>query len=569
MLRNYLLTAWRNLKRQKIFSAINVLGLSIGMAAGMLIVQYVQFELSYDDFHQQASRIYRLTSERYREGKLTSRSAQAAPQIGPLLQAQFPEVRRVALVAPWLGGVVTVSGSDGRPIAFNEKNVLFVDANFLRVFTHPLRSGTASALDQPNAVILTERSARKYFGSQNPLGKTLTFENHNQGHRYTVTVQGVCENGPANSHLPFDFLISRSVPGEAGGPSQWSAYTYVQLSPRGDAGKLAAKLNPFLEKHGKGSEASIERFRWGLQPLSAIHLYSDLSEDTKGNGNGKTIWLLAGVAGLILLIAYVNYINLSTVKSMERAKEVGIRKVLGSGRSHLVRLFFLESLLLNLLAFALALTLVQVSLPAFGRFIGVALSFTLWKSDWLWPGLGCLILGTLLSGLYPALVLSAYQPIQVLKGRMTTRRPGITLRKVLVVLQFTTCVALLIGTLTVYRQVNYMRSKDLGMNMAQTLIVAAPQTRRENLPEENQFNQRVNTFQTEVLRYPGVTGVTHASNVPGLEIDWTPRYFRTQNAPDEEAVYRPTMAIGPEFIDQFGIQLIAGEKFTPRQAQRM
>lgn len=571
MFQNHLKVAFRTLWRNKFLSGVNLFGLGLGMAACLLILQYTSFEWSYDRFHQNSNQIYRLQAERYAAGEPTEKSAKTAPELGPALKAAFLEITEVTRAAPWLGGVVSTLGTDGQPKAFNEPDLLFVDAAFLRLFSFPLLKGAASALEEPNTVFITEQTAKKYFGKQDPLGKTLTLDNHNQGHHFTVTVRGICREAPANSHLKFNFLVSRLTAGQEGGPQTWSAYTYILLSPKANVVALQAKLPRFIQQYQSSpDEKSTDKSGLSLQPLHDIHLYSALAEEVSGSGNGKMVWFLTFIAGLILLIAYVNYINLATARATERAKEVGIRKVLGSQRWHLIRQFFLESLLLNLFSAALALSLVQLSLPWFSRLVGIPASFHLWQHSWfIGAFFGLLTGGALLSGLYPALVLSAYQPVQVLKGRIGQLGKGVSLRQSLVVLQFVASVTLMVGTFTVYRQLNYMRHKDLGIDITQTLIIAAPQARRETYEAELAFYQRNNFFKSEISSYPGITGITATSNVPGIPIDWTPRYFDRADAPDEAAVNRPTIAVGPEFIDQFNLRVIAGEKISLERAKGM
>lgn len=559
MLGNYLTIAWRNLLKNKLFSFINISGLAIGLAACLLILQYVGFELGYDDFHFQANDIYRLETEQYQEGELTQKRGTGIIEIGKELKATFPQIQQVARVAPWKG-VVATRNTDGAPIAFNEDNVFFVDASFLHIFSFPLLSGSPHVLDEPYSVVITESTARKYFGKQNPIGKEITIENHNQGHKLLGVVRGVCKDVPLQSHLQFNVLVSRSTPGQGGGPLTWDAYTYLLLSPGANYRDLQHELSGFIKRH-MGSDAFHNNYI--LQPLHAIHLYSDLVEDIGRPGDGQLVWFLLCIALLILVIAYINYINLSTAKAIERAKEVGLRKVMGSMRLHLMKQFFLESLLLNLLGLIFALTIVQVALPPFKAFVGVELPFIRWQAYWFLPALFLFTLaGALLSGFYPALTLSAYQPMQVLKGQLYRKGKGLTLRKALVVFQFASSLVLIIGTYTVYRQVTYMQSKDLGINMEQTLIIAAPQSRRDSQEEEKMFLQKLANFQTRVRSYAGINSFTASSTIPGKPVGWYNRIFRRPDAPDEEAVHYNTLAIGPEFTDQFAIKLIAGEKFS-------
>ncbi|MDO1447197.1 ABC transporter permease [Rhodocytophaga aerolata] len=559
MLRNYLIITWRNLLKNKLFSAVNITGLAIGMAACLLILQYVSFELGYDSFHKQADHIYRIESEHFQEGIVTQKRGTGVIEIGDELKKTFPQVQEVVRVSTWTG-VVTAPSTEGILTAYNEDQVLFVDASFLRTFSFPLVNGSPDVLDEPHAVIITQSAALKYFGKQDPIGREIIMENHNQGHKLSGIVRGICQDAPLQSHLQFNFLVSRNTPGQAGGPKTWDAFTYLLVSPGTNTQPLQDKLASFIKTHQDGGTSSINYF---LQPLSAIHLYAGLAEDISRQGDSRIVWFLVCIAVLVLFIAYINYINLSTAKALERAKEVGIRKVMGSMRIHLMKQFFLESLLLNLLGLIFALTIVQFTLPWFKELVGIAIPFTLWQQ---YPFIPILLLftfiGALLSGFYPALILSAYQPMQVLKGQLYKTGKGLRLRKVLVFFQFAASLVLTIGTFAVYRQVSYMHAKDLGMNIEQTLIVAAPQSRRDSPEEESKFLRKLANFQTQVRTYAGISSFTTSSTIPGKEVSWYNRIIRRPDAPDEEVVRYHTLAIGPEFIDQFGIKLIAGEKFS-------
>lgn len=569
MLRNYIKVAFRNLWRHRIFSAINIFGLAIGIAACLLIMLYVDFELSYDNFHEKADRIYRVKHESFKDGKLVEASASTFPAVGPDIKAAFPEVEDATSIYAF-ECIVSAADTDRQKASFKEKGVYFVDSSFLKVFTFPLLKGSLKAMNALNSVIITEQTARKYFGEEDPIGKSIQLENHNQGLLLTATVRGVCVDIPANSHLQFNFLVSTF---RGGGP--WlhpNLHTYLLLSPEASVRALEEKLPALVEKHtGQQQNRLISKLSLSLQPLKSIHLYSDLKREISRNGDAKMIWILALSALLILVIAYINYINLSIAKSMERAKEVGIRKVLGSERLQLVKQFFLEAMLSKIISIALAVLIVAESLEWFKRLSGISHSFAHFNSPWYWLGfLGVFIAGAALSGLYPALVMSSFQPLKVLKGQASRSNKGLTLRKALIVFQFAISILLMIGAFTVYRQVTYMRTKDLGIDMSNTLVVAAPEYRRESQQDEMMFYQKITTFKNEVTRFAGVSSLTFTSGIPGTDLNWSRPYKRKnyEEASKDETLYA-TMSVDPDFVEQLKVSVVEGEKFSMESAMSL
>ena len=566
MLRNFLKIAFRNLWRNKAFAAINIFGLAVGMASCLLIVLYVGFELSYDNFHEQQDRIYRIKHETFKEGTLVEAKAQTFPAVGPALERDFPEVAESTRFYALECDAAATDGA-GQQTALKENKVYFVDEAFLNVFSFPLLQGAVADMQEPNAALITQSTARKYFGDENPVGKSIKLENHNQGLLLNATVRGVCQDIPANSHLQFDFLVS-AVRGE-GSWHYADHHTYVVLQPGAKAEALEAKLPAFINKYtGKQPEERVSQVSLSLQPLQSIHLYSDLKGELSRNGDGTLVWILAFSAFLILLIAYVNYINLSTAKSVERAKEVGVRKVLGSERLHLMKQFFLEALLYKLLSVIVAMLLLFLSFDWFKQISGVtpALdSFNHW-GYWL-AFLGIFVMGAAGAGFYPALLMSSFKPVQALKGQALKGGSGMGFRKALVVFQFAVSMLLMIGAFTVYKQVNYMRNKDLGMDMTQTLVVAAPEYRRESQEEEALFYQKISLFKEEVSQYVGVSSLTFTSGIPGAEINWVRPYRRKSGdaAAKEESLYA-TMSVGPEFVDQLEVKVVEGEAFSMEKA---
>jgi putative ABC transport system permease protein len=568
MIKNHLKIAWRILLHQKAFSLINILGLAIGLVACLLIVQYISFELSYDSFQKNGAAIYRIKHQNYTEGNLTENLPKTYSAVGPALKAEFPDVREMTRVSK-LEGQVSTQQSDGELTAFNERRLYMVDASFLKVFSFPMIKGTAAALNNPNSVVITESTAKKYFPNQDAVGKTIKIQQQISGTNITAAVTGICRDVPANSHLQFDFLVSQDL--KAGDWLYPDFYTYVLLSPHTSQQAFEARLPAFMHKRiSDGNPSSsftlgktnIGNIRLTLQPLKDIHLYSNLTQEISTGGNGKMVWYLGLIAALILLIAYINYINLSTAKVIERAKEVGIRKVLGSQRIQLVTQFLFESMLINVFSIMVAVFVVILSMPWFSALCGVQMQFILWKDPVFLLGFtGVLLGGILLSALYPALVLSNYKPVQILKGKFPNMGGNITLRKSLVVFQFAATITFMIGTLIVYRQVNFMKSSNQGMDMKQTLIVLAPQSVRADDAAAINYASKDSVFQAEILRNPRIQSATSSSSIPGQNIDYVMSYSRPAIGAEEKAVRLPTFEIGGKFIDQFKVKIIAGDNF--------
>lgn len=571
MIVNYLKIAWRILLRQKAFSLVNILGLAIGMAACLLIVQYISFELSYDNFHKNEAQIYRIKHQNYSHGNLVENLPKTYSAVGSALKAQFPEVQQMTRVYK-TEGLVTTQQPNGILIAFNEGKLYQVEASFLRIFSFQMLEGTTAALNDPNTVVITESTAKKYFPNQDALGKTIRIQEQTSGTDIKATVTGVCKDVLANSHLQFDFLVASDPKN-----GDWiypDFYTYIQLSPQTNQKAFEAKLSAFLKSNiseisknnnfsSTQGKSNLNNISLTLQPLKDIHLYSNLSQEISTGGNGKMVWYLGLVAVLILVIAYINYVNLSTAKVIERAKEVGIRKVLGSQRLQLIIQFLFESLLLNLISIGIAIFIVLLAMPWFSRLCGVAMSFTLWNNPFFLFGfVGFLLLGILLSALYPALILSNYKPVQILKGKFMNNIQSISLRKALVVFQFAATIAFMIGTLVVYRQVNYMKDADKGMDMKQTLVVVAPQNVRATDADNTKYMLKDSVFQTEIMRIPHIQSVTSSSSIPGENIGYVMGY--THRSPDngEKHLRLSTLEIGSRYLNQFNVKVVAGQAFS-------
>jgi putative ABC transport system permease protein len=566
MYRNYLLIAWRTLKKNKVFSLINILGLAIGMAACLLILHYVRFQLSYDTFHVNAGRIYRLTIRHTTSDRVPRNFARNFAAAGPALQATFPGIEAYARLRVGTVESLLSTGSEKH----KEAGLVYADSAFLGVFSFPLRQGDPrTALAEPSSIVLTETTARKYFGNRNPMGKTLHVLQGDS--KLPLRVTGLLPDVPSNSHLQFPFLISFKTLNQWMELSQpldqnwgWNDfYTYLLLAPGVSAGKLESQFPRLLEKQkGDYFKNAGVREDFFLQPLPDIYLYSDLLGETGVNGNGRMVYFLLLIAFFIMAIAWVNYINLSTVKAMERAKEVGVRKVSGAGKTELLKQFLLESLLLNGFGLAIAVTLVQLSLPAFAHLVGETMTGHLWQDRQTWLLLAGLFFGgTLVTGLYPALLLSSFRPVAVLKGKFVNAGRGAALRKGLVVFQFAASIALIIGTFTVYRQLQFMREADLGLNTAQTLILKAPVV----VENDSLYQLRLASFQAEAARNTSIKGVTATNFLPGGAgggISPYGGYIRPVESQPTDVKSYNVGGVDYQFFSTFGLKMLAGRTFS-------
>jgi len=568
MIKNYFKTAWRNLWKNKTFSFINIAGLAIGMAACLLILQYVSFELSYDQFNKNAADIYRVYNDRYQNGKLVQHGTITYSAIGKAMQDDYPEVVNHVRVVPIGTPIVTYNDKK-----LGQQRALAVENSFFTMFSYPMVIGdTKTALKEPNTVVLTEKLARAIFNIadnnfQPLINKAIVIERDSLPYKITA----ICKDIPENSHLKFDFLISY-VSLYSGGNNNWKEadydftdsdfWHYIQLKHGANYTALQAKLPAFSQKHFQGNKISGSDEKFYLQPLSKAHLYSDFEYEIGDTKSATVVWGLLIIAVLIIVIAWVNYINLATAKSMERAKEVGIRKVAGATRQQLVRQFLSESLFINVIALVLALLIVLALQSAFNRLIHhqLSLSFLFQKglSGYSITAslIALIIVGILVSGFYPSFVLSSFRPILVLKGKFTTSNKGINLRKALVVGQFAITVALIIGSFVVYRQIKFVNSQNLGMNISQMLIVRPP----ELTNWDSTFIGRENSFTERLKQLPHVEGATTSWNIPGGE---TGRSFDVRRV-DQDSTVHYTMrhsGIGIGYVGLYKIKLLAGRDY--------
>ena len=555
MIRNYLKVAFRSILKNKVFSFINVTGLALGIAASLLILQYVSYELSYEDFNPKADRVYRLKTERYDKGELSTEWAAGVVSIGHMLKENVPEVLRFARLSGTSG---VISKGD---IKFKEDRIYFANSDVFGIFAlNVLHGNPEGALDELYTIAVSETTAKKYFGKTDVVGETLMYNEQR-----SVKITAVFEDVPDNTHFKFDILGSwlTAVQGREEQSNTvwwWDGYfNYIEVAEGVDQEAIQAKVDEAVET--VWGDALREAEHWidfPLQPMKDIHLYSNFLLEAEVNGDGDSVYALLFISFFIIIIAWVNYINLSTAKSMERAREVGLRKVLGSQRGQLIGQFLTESFLINLMAVLLAFAIVALVLPPFAQLADQPMTMELFTQQDFWVGLGTLFLiGTFLSGLYPAFVLSAFQPVQTLKGSKLSNSGGGFLRKGLVVFQFIASVGLMIGTYTVYEQISFMRNQDLGVDIDRTLVLNGPQ-----VVNDSTYSENLTAFTDILKQNASIENVVVSSGVPGREVGWNAGGIRREGAPDTDGKQYRVLGLGYEFVETFDMQLIAGRAFS-------
>jgi len=555
MLKNYIRIAFRNLKKNKAFSFINIFGLAVGMAAGLLIIQYVTFELSFDTFQAKKDRVFRVTQDRYDRGKLSTQWAGGAFAEGNAFKNNFPQVEDYVKVVD--AGSILAINNDKKIVL---EKTYFASPSFFNIFSYPLISGDPkTALRDVNSVVITETVAKKLFGTVNAVGKTFKYDVN------LMQVTGVMKDYPDNTHFRSDMLISYSTLLKFAGPKNdldnaWlndGCLTYLLLRPGVNAGELEAKFKPYVDGVYKKLNWSGASAVYHLLPLEKIHLSPNLMLEAEPHGDGKSVYLLAGIAIFVIIIAWINYINLSTARGIGRAKEVGVRKTLGSDKGQLLWQFMLEAMLLNGLAVVLSIVLIIVFLPVFSTISGQSVTLGLLFTPVFWVAVaGLFLVGSFLSGFYPAIVLSGFKPVDVMKGKLSASPGGIVLRKVMVVFQFAASIFLLIGSLTVYRQVSFMEKQNLGINIDQTLVIKQP------LAHIDSFYRSMSAFKNESLRDPLVKSVTVSTSIPGEPVGWNAGGIKLKGTDQSQGKQYRIIGGDYDYLKAYGAKLIAGRLFS-------
>lgn len=559
MIRNYVKIAVRNILKQKSYTILNILGLSLGMAASLLILQYVKYEKSFDTFHERAEDIYRIQYNVSHQNVLNFESAVAVPAISAFLKKNFPEVEQVSKILR-RDAVMAYTSSQRGEIKFQEHDMFFAAPEFLEMFSYPVVAGNPrTALEGVNKLMISQSTARKYFGNEDPIGKRMAM---NGDPVFEVT--GVFADTPENSHIHFDFLISYATINAASdnasetGWGWYDFYSYVLLSPGTDVVALQQKIDDLIYKEQGEKWRKVDaKQEFILRPMLDIHLHSNLLYEAEPDNqrDGDSVYALSVIAFFILAIAWVNYINLATARSFNRANEVGVRKVMGAFRAQLIGQFLTESFIMNAAASFLALVFVRLAWPSFSDISGwnIPIDF-LYTRDFLIAAVGLFVLGTILAGFYPAIVLSSFRPVSVLKGKVMKSTGGSILRKSLVVFQFASSVFLIVGSIVVYQQLRFMKNQDLGMSIDDTLVLQGPGV------TDSLYNSKFESFKNEVLRIPGVKSVASASFVPGDEIYWTMN-IRLATEQREDNIVVSSAGIDQDYLPSFGVKLVAGRNF--------
>ncbi|OOQ59602.1 ABC transporter permease [Mucilaginibacter pedocola] len=558
MLKNYLLIAFRNLSKNKAFSFINIFGLAIGMAACLLILQYVSFELSFDNFHEKGYRVFRINQDRYDRGKLSTQWAGGAFAAASSFKAEVPEVEDFVKIVP--AGNALATYKDDKMVIQHD---YYCGASFFNIFSFPLLSGDAkTALTEPNTVVITEEVAKKLFHNTDVVGQTLTLNTTK-----LLKITGVLKSLPANTHLRFDILQSYATLMKENPPrdgynmdNAWysdGCTGYVLLKAGADPRVAEAKFLPIVKKAYQPLASQGATAVYTLQSMPSIHLYSNRMFEIQPNGDGKSVYLLLGIAIFVIIIAWINYINLATARGVGRAKEVGVRKTLGSAKGQLISQFMLEAMFLNGLALVLAMAFIAICLPILANIAGVQIGFALFLKPVFWLTVfGIFLVGTFFSGFYPAIVLSAFKPVEVMKGKLTASPKGIVLRKGMVVFQFAASIFLLIGALTVYRQIQFMQSQSLGVNIDQTLVIKAP------LVKVDSFYRSMSTFKQESLKIPAIKSITVSTAVPGEAVGWNAGGIKLTGASDATADQYRIIGGDYDFLGAYGLKVLAGRVFS-------
>ena len=543
MLKTYIKLAYRNLIKEKAYSIINIAGLTIGLASSILILLWVQNELSYDKFHKNANQVYRIVSD-FGDAKSAANSAGMPGG----LKAELPVVKNIVRIQPANNTLLEAGNKK-----FQEDGAFYADASFMDVFSYPLVKGDrATALSQVNAILITQATATKYFGNEDPIGKTMRQDN-----KENLQVTGVLANIPANSDLQFDFILPMTSLARTNNDlknnvwDNFNFWDYIQLDKNFDPSannltKLEQQIDQQFHKHSPGTKALFY-----LQPLTKIHLAPDRLGDMPAHGNAQYVSIFFIIAILILVVACINFMNLATARSARRAKEIGLRKVAGALRGQLVIQFLSESVLISFLSLVLALFLVRLVLPEFNELASRKLTLDFMNVQ-LWLSLiGIALLTGLISGSYPALFLSCFNPVKVLKGNVKSMGGNLLFRNTLVVVQFMVSIVLLVGTVVIYKQLKFIRDRNPGFEKASLLYI----------PMTGDIWGKQQAFKDELAQNPLTSNFAVTSDLPTNLGGWTLSVGWDGKDPHSQMSF-PVMAVNDNFTHTFGMQVIAGRSFS-------
>lgn len=542
---HFVKTAFRNLLRHKLFSGLNILGFATGMACSILIFLWVQDELSFDKFNDNADHIFRVTDKGSDE-----EYAVAPPSLAYAVKTQIPAIQNATRITS-IQKMITVGSKK-----FDEKNIYYADSNFLQIFNYPLlRGNTATALSLPNSIILTEATAKKYFGSADAaIGKTIYIDNDIQGTNLIVT--GILKNIPSNSHLRPDMLIPMDLYDKANGIqygwTNFDVYVYFQLkdavAPTAlNLNNINKQINEIYKQHNQEFAVTFT-----AQPLTDIHLHSHCLLDVANNGNYAYVQIFALAAIFIIIIACINFMNLATAVSGQRAKEVGLRKTVGALRFQLIAQFIGESLLLSFISLIVAIAVVYLMLPLFNQVASKAISFNPFTPYIFFNLISIALITGILSGSYPAFFLSSFNPVKVLKGKNILRSNRSLLRNGLVVLQFSISVILIISTLVIYNQLQFIKNRDIGFNKENLLYM--------KMPEVGDLKDNKDAMKATLAQYPGISDFTFTDELPANLANSSLLTWRGMNPGKQVMACR--LRVDENFANTFGIKMAAGRFFS-------
>ncbi len=558
MLQNYFKITLRNLNKRRAYAFVNVFGLAVGVAACLVIGKYVEFETSYDGFHANAKNIYRVVSSFYTDG---TKDSYTGYDLGPQLLNEIPEIKKFARTHG-NSSVVSFANEQNKKVRFYEHKILAADSSFLELFTFRFAYGNFTALYNPNSIVLTQSIATKYFGKSDPIGKELELHDNWPG-LYIVTA--VIEDVPANSHFEFDLImpLHNVLQSEhyRNTNQRWDNFkTYVETHKDSEPAILQSKIPGFIKKYRGDDKAINAKSELQFQPLLDIHY----SPDLQNQGTHRTkIYFFVVVAIFILMIAWINYINLATARAMERAREVGVKKALGVLRTQLISQFIFESLLINFISILFAVFLAWLAIPLLNSIVGRSFAFDLAQPPF-WILLGALFFaGSLAAGFYPAFVLSSFKTTEVIKGKIMKSRSGLSLRSGLVVFQFASSLVLIVGTFVVFKQLRFMEGQEKYLTTNQILVVKGPEvTAREKL------SGQMMSFKNELLQLSTVDKVAISFNVPASDPSMSSGIRKLGNPVEENRIGDSYWA-GPDFMELYQIPLVAGKFWDARIESEM
>lgn len=558
MIHNYFKLALRNLFKYKVFSAVNIFGLALGISASLLLFLYIGNELSYDQFHTDKERIYRLRCDNLNNGQYSERMAVTNGPVAKTIKAMFPEVEEyVQMNKDYLEGLISTD-----LYKFRMKDCYFASEAFFKVFSYKLLKGDLNtALKEVNSIVLSESMAKKFFGNEDPLGKIVKYNN-----QMPWKVTGVFEDLPPISHMKFEALVSYTTMIKYFNPfmdteEAWNAaeqnYTYLKLKPGTNPKKLEGKFVGMVQqKIGKLLKGKNQDKQFYLMPLTDIHLNSHFDSEMAPNGNAESVNFFIVIAIIILVIAWINYINLSTAGSFRRYKEIGIRMVTGATKSDLRKQFVFEAILINCIAVVFAFIIVKTVYPYFSAYTGMEIGSLGFKNKTIWIAFSLvIIIGAFCSSIYPAYILSSINPAEILKSKSNKKVSGFSLRKLLIGAQFGISVCLLIGTVIVLKQISFLKNQDLGTNIEQTLIVHRPSI------VDSTWRVKSERLKDELEKIPYVKGACLSGFVPGEPINYTQGFIKQVNSLNNPSFLLYNNFIDNRYLKLYNLKLIAGRDF--------